>query len=219
MPIIKSLGLVELQGTFGKAPMRAFQKGDITLVVNGTDPATGVSAVATQPAAVAAQLGITMFDPDMVINTGTAGAFRCRGSEIGDVYLGTHHQFHDRRIPIPGFDQYGRGDYQSALPVGLVEKISLPEAGVSTGNSLDYTGGDLEVIKSMGASMPIVKEMEAAAIAQVAPWYEITFFSIKSVTDLIDGGRASAEEFQENLELAAQNLAVQATRVVQAIRG
>lgn len=97
------------------------------------------------------------------------------------------------------------------------EKIGLPVANVSTGNSLDCLERDLEIIKSMGNASPIVKEMEAAAIAQVAGWHEKMFFSIKSVTDLIDGGRPSFEEFQENLKLAAENLAVEVTRVVQAI--
>lgn len=216
MPVIKSLGLIELPKVFGKLPMRAFQKGAVALVVNGTDPGTGVDAVATQPAAIAAQVGITTFDPDIVISAGTAGAFVEFGSKIGDVYMGVRHQFHDRRIPIPGFSEYGLGSFASNLSEDLVQKIGLPVANVSTGNSLDCLEKDLEIIKSMGSS-PIVKEMEAAAIAQVAGWHEKSFFSIKSVTDLVDGGRPSFEEFQENLKLAAENLAAEVTRVVKAI--
>lgn len=218
MPLIKSLRLVELPKVFGKLPMRAFQKGAITIMVNGTDPRYGVDNVATQPAAVAAQVGITTFNPDVVISVGTAGGFKKMGSEIGAVYLCTSHQFHDRRIPIPGFDEYGKGKFQSHLPTGLVEKINLPVAGCSTGNSLNHADVDLQVIQSMAASA-IVKEMEAAAIAQVAGWHDVPFFSIKSVTDLIDGGVPPQDEFQENLKLAASNLATEVTRILPILVG
>lgn len=218
MPLIKSLGLAEIPKFFGKLPMRAFQKGTVTIMVNGVDPSYGVDNVATQPAAVAAQVGITMFNPDMLISVGTAGGFISRDSEIGDVYLCTQHQFHDRRIPIPGFDEYGKGNFKSNLPTDLVKKINLPVAGCSTGNSLNHADIDLQIIESMG-SFPIVKEMEAAAIAQVAGWYEVPFFSIKSVTDLIDGGVPPQDEFQSNLKLAASNLAKEVTRILPILVG
>lgn len=216
MPLIKSLGLVEVPKVFGKLPMRAFQKDAVTIMVNGTDPRYGVDNVATQPAAVAAQVGITTFNPDVVISVGTAGGFKKLGSEIGSVYLCTQHQFHDRRIPIPGFDAYGKGSFQSDLPTDLIENINLPVAGCSTGNSLNHADVDLQIIESMG-SFPIVKEMEAAAIAQVAAWYDVPFFSIKSVTDLIDGGIPPQDEFQLNLKLAASNLAIEVTRILQVL--
>jgi 5'-methylthioadenosine nucleosidase len=59
---------------------------------------------------------------------------------------------------------------------------------VSTGNSLDCTPTDAEVMKANEAS---VKEMEGAAIAQVAQMYGVPIFAIKSVTDIVDGDRIS----------------------------
>jgi 5'-methylthioadenosine nucleosidase len=48
-----------------------------------------------------------------------------------------------------------------------------------------------------------VKDMEAAAIAWVAELSSTPFFSLKVVTDIVDGDRPTHEEFLENLSSAA----------------
>jgi 5'-methylthioadenosine nucleosidase len=51
-----------------------------------------------------------------------------------------------------------------------------------------------------------VKDMEAAAIAWVAELSSTPFFSLKVVTDIVDGERPTHEEFLENLSSAASVL-------------
>ena len=51
-----------------------------------------------------------------------------------------------------------------------------------------------------------VKEMEAAAIAEVAAHFDIPFLAVKSVTDIVDGGVATAEEFLANLASASKGI-------------
>ena len=51
-----------------------------------------------------------------------------------------------------------------------------------------------------------VKDMEAAAIAWVAELSSTPFFSLKVVTDIVDGDRPTHEEFLENLSSAASVL-------------
>jgi nucleoside phosphorylase len=41
------------------------------------------------------------FKPDLLISAGTAGGFKARGGEIGDVYISKAVMHHDRRIAIP----------------------------------------------------------------------------------------------------------------------
>ena len=54
---------------------------------------------------------------------------------------------------------------------------------------------------------PVVnKEMEAAAIAWVASLWNVPLIAIKSVTDLMDSGQTTSEEFLQNLCFASQNL-------------
>lgn len=104
---------------------------------------------------------------------------------------------------------------------------------VSTSDSLDHTQTDLDVMRSEGAA---VKEMEAAGCAWVALQSRVPFVAVKvrglsqarpplnflslwivfdqAITDIVDGGRPSAEEFYSNLHTASEALQVKLTRVV-----
>ena len=48
--------------------------------------------------------------------------------------------------------------------------------------------------------------MEAAALAWVASLHEVPFFSVKSITDLMDSEKTTQEEFLENLHAASEAL-------------
>jgi 5'-methylthioadenosine nucleosidase len=77
--------------------------------------------VGTNPAVLAAHIAIQTLHPDLVINAGTAGGFMAKGGSVGDVYVSTCLRHHDRRIPIPGFDAYGRGEHTAFEVNGLVQ--------------------------------------------------------------------------------------------------
>lgn len=177
---------------------------ELTLISSGRDPTYGVDNVGTQTAAVMAAIGIREFKPDLVLNIGTAGGFKASGSEIGKVYLAGQFEFHDRRIDIPGFKEYGQGGYQFEIPPELSE--AFPAAKITTGNSLDITEAERERMLADAKIGPILKDMEAAAIAQVSRWTETPFLALKSVTDLIDGERPTEKEFLENLQRASERL-------------
>ena len=51
-----------------------------------------------------------------------------------------------------------------------------------------------------------VKDMEAASVAWTANLSHTPFFALKVVTDIVDGDRATNEEFLENLHRAADSL-------------
>ena len=57
-------------------------------------------------------MAINAFKPDIIINAGTAGGFARVNGQIGDVYVCNHFTHHDRRIPVPGFEKYGKGQHQ-----------------------------------------------------------------------------------------------------------
>lgn len=56
--------------------------------------------------------------------------------------------------------------------------------------------------------------MEAASIAWVADHTKTPFFAVKVITDIVDGGRPSHEEFLENLSIASKNLQEQLPKVL-----
>ena len=63
-------------------------------------------------------------------------------------------------------------------------RVRLQAGIVSSGNSLDYTKEDMDVMEQHGAS---VKEMEAAAIAWAAHLHACPMFALKAITDIVDG--------------------------------
>ena len=206
-PIIAQLKLQACHEFVSRTPARAFSgryKGlDISLVINGTDLTHNVECIGTQPATLAAYEALNHFQPDLLINAGTCGAFAEKGSKIGDVYLGERIRFFDRRIPMGAYEAYGHGNYPCPLAVDLARQLDIPTAVVCTGNALDMSPTDEAILKRE----PVVnKEMEAAAIAWVASLWNVPLIAIKSVTDLMDGGQTTSEEFLQNLCFAAQNL-------------
>jgi hypothetical protein len=66
--------------------------------------------------------------------------------------------------------------------------LGLKLGVVSSGNSLDYTDRCMEI---MGQHQAAVKEMEAAAIAWVCELFGTPLLCIKSITDIVDGGRCA----------------------------
>ena len=156
-------------------------------------------------------MGIQQFKPDVIINAGTAGGFKSKGSAVGDVYICSQIANHDRRIPIPGFQEYGVGNYSGSTVTKIVEELHYKTGVVTTSNSLDHSEmDDVHMLKNDAS----VKDMEAASIAWTAEQAGIPFFAIKVITDIVDGDRVTQEEFLENLAAAASSLQAAIPRVI-----
>ncbi len=181
-----------------------FAGAQTALLVSGIDPDFQVDNVATVPASLMTYLAVEKFNPDLVVNAGTAGGFAGRGCEIGDVYLGSGtFCFHDRRIPLAGFDRYGIGRYSCYDTAALAADLQLKTGTISTGNSLDLQDKDLQIIEENEA---IIKDMEAAAIAWVCRTLSVPMIAMKAITDLIDKGAPTETQFVQNFHLAVRNL-------------
>ena len=223
-PFIAALGLARDPAPFpAPCPLEVFS-GElhgmtVHVVRNGKDPATGVDNVGTNGATLAAWLVGSELKPDLIVNAGTAGGFRRQGGEIGDVYVCSEFRNHDRRIAIPGFDRYGIGEVVCA-PEPAAEQIAADlgykVGSVTTGNSLDWVERDMEQMVANGAH---VKDMEGAAIAWAAGFFQIPVLAVKAVTDIVDGDKPTHEEFLENLGSAAAALKEAVPKVLGAIAG
>jgi len=215
-PIIEELGLAHKGKLLDPLPME-FYEGKfndlyIDLVTSGKCDRFNVDHIGPQAAILNTATAIGCLQPNLIINPGTAGGFVSAGANIGDVYLSYPLIcYHDRRIPLPGFDAYGIGSYHCFDTREMALTLGLKTGIVSTGSSLDFTDKDLELIKSYGG---VVKEMEAASIAWVADLYKIPFFAVKSITDLVDGSTPTEEEFVKNLTSASLALCCEVLRVI-----
>ncbi len=176
----------------------------LTFALPGLDAQTKADRVGPINAALLCFEGITHFHPDLVLNIGTCGGFKARGGAIGDVYISEAPVFyHDRRVPLEGFDAGGFGYYK---PSRLSTKEPLPfkSGKITTGSSLHASQQDMEIILEHQADC---KEMELAAIGYVASRLKTPWVGLKSITDILDRDAPATEtEFLANLEVASKHL-------------
>lgn len=220
LPLIEKLGLKRRERLCEDAPCELycgdFKDCIVNVVTNGKDRRLGVDNVGTTPAALSVYLSVQKLRPDLIINAGTAGGFMSKGGKIGDIYVSIYCKHHDRRIPIPGFLEYGRGDHKSIPVPKLISALGCKKGVVTTSNSLDHTDKDDEQMLENDAA---VKDMEAAAVAWVAEITDTPMFAIKVVTDIVDGDRPTEEEFFENLQKAAEALQDAIPRALEFVLG
>ncbi len=184
----------------------------ITLIVSGADPRYEVDNIGTQAATLMAYVAIRELQPDLIISAGTAGGFGKRGAQVGTVYLSDDRfVFHDRRVPLKGFDESSIGHYPAFDIRQMASELHLPVGVISSGSSLEKSDKDIEVIERFNA---VAKEMEAAAIAWVCWLHQMPFMAIKSITNLLDEAEASESQFMNNLTFACEQLVEQVVRVV-----
>lgn len=208
-PIIDSLELKENAGAFHlQLPMRCFQKKigslNFSLVIAGIDDRYQVDNIGSQAATLMAYESITQLQPDLLISAGTAGGFASRGADIGTIYVSEEHfVYHDRHVPIKGFDDSSIGKYPALKVSRLAKNLHLKTGIISTGSSLEKSDKDILVIDEHNA---VAKEMEAAGIAWVAMLFNTPMMALKSITNLVDQDNKSEAEFIKNLEYAAKCL-------------
>ncbi|MBN2690187.1 MAG: hypothetical protein JXR42_06315 [Gammaproteobacteria bacterium] len=209
-PIIAQLGLLttcipELLPELGMQAYRSkFFDQDIYLFTNGIDKKYNVNKVATQPAAITALETIMAIKPDLIISAGTAGGIANKGLSIGDVCLGSdYYMYHDRRIPSGDSEQYGIGYFSCPDAALLAKEFNLKTGIVSTGNSLTLSQEDEKVLQEHNV---LAKEMEVAAIAEVASMFNIPVLAVKAITNIVGIEADVAKEFKSNFNIAVQNL-------------
>ncbi|KAF5840826.1 nucleoside phosphorylase domain-containing protein [Dunaliella salina] len=182
MPLVKRLGLQRdaADKILQPAPCVTFSGRacdmDVHVVWNGRCGTHGVDNVGTVPAALSTYIAAQAFKPHVIISAGTAGGFKSRGAAIGDVFVSDAVMHHDRRIPLPSFNQYGISYTKTLAVASMAATLGLKTGTVTSGNSLDYTDKDMEIMTQHSAA---VKEMEAGAIAWVAQMFQVPLLCVK----------------------------------------
>ena len=220
-PFIEHFGVKEVKDFFSPLPCKLYQTtlsagNQLSIVLNGQQH--GSDLVGCEAASVATLSAIQRLHPDIVVNSGTCGAFKSDGADIADVYLGSAVMFHDRRVP--GDDEWGTqalGNYPVYNKVGqMAHDLGFKLGKVTTGSSLDMQPCDLEIIRQNGGQL---KDMEGAAVAFVCSLLNVPVLFVKSVTDLCDSGAETFEEFSKNLSKASESLRLANMRVIEWIVG
>lgn len=177
----------------------------IAIVTHGRDPDFHCDRLGTETATLVAHLALVACRPSLLVSAGACGGFHAQGGAIGDLYMPTRFFFHDQRIAIPHFEQFGVGDCTVIDHPESRAAIGAKHGTCSTGSSLDATASEMALFARERVTC---KDMEAAAIVRVARDHSTAFMALKVVTDLVDDHEPVERAFARNLSKALERLVV-----------
>ena len=198
-PIINELHLHPLPHSFTNLPMRGYagEQGNtkILLIMNGEDPINKVQNIGTQAATLSTYLGVEYFHPDLIISIGTAGAVIENGVQLKDIIASKKIYFFDRRIPMDGYYNYGRGGYTSMSLTAIDHQLNFKPGIVCSGDSFDEAEIDYKIFLKEHCS---AIDMEAAGVAWVSMLTKTPMIAIKGITNFVRGKNIHAQ-YKKNL--------------------
>ncbi|MEK8129733.1 5'-methylthioadenosine/adenosylhomocysteine nucleosidase [Paenibacillus filicis] len=166
-------------------------------------------------AATGTTLLIQRFQPDGIINLGSAAGF-AEGLKIGDIVASAEVLYHDVDATVFAYEfgqvprmpaRYRPDDrfLAAANRVGLRSFAGSYAKGlIASGDSFMNDAARVEQIRSQLPGL-YAAEMEAAAVAQVCYAFGTPFLIVRSISDI--AGAEARQLYDDNLVLAAQNSA------------
>jgi 5'-methylthioadenosine nucleosidase len=193
-----------------------FEETEIMVKTLGLDPRFQCPKIGPLPITLATYKLIEEFQPDIILNAGSAAAILGKGCQIGEIYLGQETVgFHDRRGGA-AFADFCRGTYPIAGASKLLTHLNLKAAKISTGSSIDLEAGDWKEVERVGAQ---IRDFETAAAAWVAEMKGVPFLPMKLITESIapkDTPSQPAEPF--NYWAASENLSRKILETIQFLK-
>ena len=189
MQIEKSLFISGKQVHIGKA----FDK-EIALCVCG---------VGKVNAGLGAQLLISRFSVDCLLNFGVAGGLN-DGTKLCQIYQISHAvQFDFDLVQLNGTKMGTLNEYEEPyLPLNLLD-LPFPLKKLGTADRFNDSLDDYNLLtKELGAD---IRDMEGGAIVQVALASALPVYSFKGISDLAGSG-STTEQFLVNKDKALDNL-------------
>lgn len=170
------------------------------------------SGIGKVNAAVGTAVLLERFQPQAIINTGSAGGF-ATDMNIGDVVISSDVRHHDVDVTafgyemgqIPGMPAAFEAD--SGLKnvakgaIAALNEVSVREGMIATGDSFMADPQRVEQLRRQFPDMLAV-DMEAAAIAQSCHLFDVPFVVIRALSD-IPGDSDNHLSFEQFLEVAA----------------
>ncbi|WP_321325679.1 5'-methylthioadenosine/S-adenosylhomocysteine nucleosidase [Thiomicrorhabdus sp.] len=173
------------------------------------------SGIGKVNAAISTALLLQVFQPDYVINTGSAGGFHT-DLEVGDIVISSSVCHHDVDVTPFGYDL----GQVPGLPTCFLPDDTLIKAAqksieslhevthmhglIATGDRFMHQPEDVNSTRKNFPEM-IACEMEAASVAQVCHTFDKPFVIIRSLSDI--AGKENAKTFEQYLEQAATHSA------------
>ncbi len=186
--------------------------------LNGHDVVIVQSGIGKVAAALATALLIDKFNPDYVVNTGSAGGFE-QSLKVGDVVISSEVRYHDVDVTAFGYE-IGQLPANPAAYIPHPNLVDAAKQGVeqlaqvnnntiqtlvgliTTGDTFMTAEADIAKARANFPTMAAV-EMEGAAIAHTCHQFNVPFVIIRSMSDI--AGKESPSSFEAYLETASVN--------------
>lgn len=171
------------------------------------------SGIGKVNAAMSTTLLLQKYQPDVVINTGSAGGFD-QNLEVGAIVISDEVRHHDVDVTVFGYEMGQVPQMPAAFrsDAGLMEMAekAVDELGehsyavglIATGDSFMNDPIRVEQVRGHFPDMK-ASEMEAAAVAQVCHQFDVPFVVIRALSDI--AGKESNVSFDEFLPVAAKH--------------
>ncbi|MEK4874175.1 5'-methylthioadenosine/S-adenosylhomocysteine nucleosidase [Bacillus sp. FSL W8-0102] len=194
--------------------------------LKGADVVLLKSGIGKVNAAMSTAVLLYHYQPDVVINTGSAGGLNPE-LQVGDIVISTEVRHHDVDATVFGYE-YGQVPQMPAAYLAdkrLIETaarsaetltgVQVVKGLITTGDSFMSDPDRVESIRHKWNDLQAV-EMEAAAIAQVCYQFGTPFVIIRSLSDIV--GKESNISFDQYLEKAARNSAELVVKMVESLK-
>ncbi len=195
--------------------------------LDGNDVVIVQSGIGKVAAALATAVLIDKFQPNYVVNTGSAGGFDAT-LKVGDIVVSSEVRYHDVDLTVFGYE-IGQ---LPANPAAYIPHEALVQAAkqgieqleniqtmiglITTGDTFMTKDEDIAKARANFPTMAAV-EMEGAAIAHTCHQFNVPFVIIRSLSDI--AGKESATSFDEYLETASVNSSQLVVNMLNALKG
>ncbi|MCI0183049.1 MAG: 5'-methylthioadenosine/S-adenosylhomocysteine nucleosidase [Acidibacillus sp.] len=173
------------------------------------------SGIGKVNAAIGTTLLKQLFNPDNVINTGSAGGFD-PSLHVGDIVISSEVRYHDVDATIFGYE-YGQVPKMPSIFMPDSELVQLAyraarqvmgahvmKGPIASGDSFMNDPKRVAFVREKFPNL-CAAEMESGAIAQVCYQLQMPFVVIRSLSDI--AGQASRITYEKYIEVASENSA------------
>jgi len=194
--------------------------------LNGVEVVLLQSGIGKVAAAIGTTILLDEYQPDVVINTGSAGGFDS-SLNLGDVVISTEVRHHDADVTAFGYEM-GQMAQQPAAFLADKKLMNVAEQAleqmedkhavrglICTGDAFVCTAERQAFIRTHFPSV-IAVEMEASAIAQTCHQFNVPFVVVRAISDVAD--KESPMSFEEFLPLAAKSSSEMVLKMVELLK-
>lgn len=194
--------------------------------IHGVDVVLLQSGIGKVAAAIGTTILLEEYQPDVVINTGSAGGFDA-SLTMGDVVISSEVRHHDADVTAFGYEMGQMAGQPAAFKadetlMNIAEKALTQMEDkhavrglICTGDAFVCTAERQAFIRQHFPSV-IAVEMEASAVAQTCHQFNVPFVVVRAISDVAD--KASPMSFDEFLPLAAQRSSEMVIKMVELLK-